>query len=457
MKAFFSWPVSDRRIPVAAAMAGLLFVVLAFYPGFMSTDSFTQQAQARTGYLSDAHPPLMVGFWAVAEFFVVGPFAMLLGQVFLIASGLYFVMGHLVRHPGRRGALILFAMVFPPTASILGVIWKDIWMAGFLLWAVHLSLLTWRDLAWRRAAGALLFMGLAVGMRHNGIAAVLPMAALVAVAVARHRGVRDKARLAASAVAGGLALVVFLFVTVSAATAPFVDEERGFWQVLADYDIAGVSVRTDQLLFPDGRLRPDADLDDVESVYTSRSLLPLYKPMCEEDVPECEPLITQQLSKEALRPLREQWFSTIAAHPTEYIAHRTAVFSEVIGLDDEHVWVAYYPSRFARDAEFVVPASSFSASYGAIALALSETPLYMVWVYLLALLATLVLAVVWSRRGAVRALPHAVLAASGLFYAASYFPLAPSPDYRYSHWPVLCAVLVVATIAGARKNRLVAS
>jgi hypothetical protein len=39
---------------------------------------------------------------------------------------------------------------------------------------------------------------------------------------------------------------------------------------------------------------------------------------------------------------------------------------------------------------------------------------------------------------------------SGLGLEASLFPLAPTPDYRYSHWLVICTLLAIIMLTARR-------
>jgi hypothetical protein len=65
-----------------------------------------------------------------------------------------------------------------------------------------------------------------------------------------------------------------------------------------------------------------------------------------------------------------------------------------------------------------------------------RTPLFRQWIYLVL---ALVLIVVCRRDRMIVA-----LLASGLVAEASLFFLAPSPDYRYSHWMIVGACLALA-------------
>lgn len=449
------------RLPLLVTIAAAAFTILTFYPGFMSHDSFRQMEQARTGVLSDSHPPLLVYFWVVAEFFVVGPFLMLVGQVTLVYSGLLLVSREVSGGPWMRSALVLFVAVYPPTASILGTVWKDIWMVGFLLWAVYLATRAYhadKNRHWW-GLGAIVAMWLAAGMRHNAVAAIVPVAVVVAwIMLPTWFGERSWLRLG-TATAAGVLVSVALFGLVSAFSAAVVDKSGSVWQVLADYDLAGISVRQGELLVPEHRLRAGTTLADVEGRYSERAVMWLYSQPCEGTSPECAAVFRTTTNDAWLEDLRATWVTAIAEHPTSYLAHRMQVFQEVIGLTDNRVWAPFYDDRFTdrlRDAEWVTPPSRFAAMVGGVYERLGQTSLYKVWLYLLGLVGLAVpVGIAVVRSGGRDGVAAAILTTSGLLYVASYYPLAASPDYRYSHWAVLCLVLVVfgmRDVAGSLRN-----
>jgi hypothetical protein len=69
-------------------------------------------------------------------------------------------------------------------------------------------------------------------------------------------------------------------------------------------------------------------------------------------------------------------------------------------------------------------------------------PMYRPWMYVV-----LALALLWFAR---RHRDLFVLLLSGLTIESTYVILAPSADYRYSHWLVICVVLSVITLVARR-------
>ena len=60
-------------------LGGLVFFAFA-RPGLMTLDSCEQLAEARDGFFTDAHPPMMAAIWRVLDAIMSGAFLMLVLQ-----------------------------------------------------------------------------------------------------------------------------------------------------------------------------------------------------------------------------------------------------------------------------------------------------------------------------------------------------------------------------------------
>ncbi len=69
--------------------------------------------------------------------------------------------------------------------------------------------------------------------------------------------------------------------------------------------------------------------------------------------------------------------------------------------------------------------------------------------YLYFAIAALLLPLAWRQRDAF------ALLASGLIYELTLLPFAPSAEYRYSHWMIVCTVLAVVILVRERAPRAV--
>ena len=170
-----SWGRSLRDLsPRAILVLGFaLFLVYAF-PGYMSTDSVQQLTEARSGHFSDGNPPLMAAQWWLLDRIVSGPILMLLLQGCLFLGGVYVLLQRVLRPRGAAWAAIGI-LLFPPVLATMAVIWKDAQMAAYLV--VGIAAIIQPRLRTRLIGIGLLVA--ACSIRHNALAAVVPLVAIL--------------------------------------------------------------------------------------------------------------------------------------------------------------------------------------------------------------------------------------------------------------------------------------
>jgi hypothetical protein len=152
----------------------------------------------------------------------------------------------------------------------------------------------------------------------------------------------------------------------------------------------------------------------------------------------------------------QAWRGALARAPLAYLAHRWAVFSELIGWPARPV---FYPTHDGIDAnEFGYAQRSKEVSslvVAAMVAACGPEPFASlacrVWLYQAA---GLVAMLVCARLGT-PALRAAGLAtgASGLAYLLPQFLIAPAADLRYAHWTVVAALLACIAALGSVVGR----
>jgi hypothetical protein len=411
-----------------------LLVFLYAFPGYMSTDSIVQLQQARSGIRTDWHPPLMALIWGVLDSIVSGPVLMLILQTGLFFAGLYKVLERVL--PPRAAALTACAIaIFPSVVTTMAVIWKDSQMAGFLLAGTAAALSprrSWRITGW-------LLLGVAAAMRHNAPAAILPLAVFVVwSSSARPRWQR--------AGIGVLASIGVLLGATLVNGALTVKREYPWYSSLALMDISGTirysAPKTDdemRYLLRDTPRVLDQDIYwKMRISYTPRTWWWLtHEPGRVWDPPA---------SKKQRLAIRRAWIDVVTADPGAYWMHRRRVFNEVLGKSNEELWSPVW-AKFAESPEQLASVShnhthsAYQRFLRDFFLERAEGPLFRVYWYFWLSWILLALAA-WRRKG----LAVAFLA-SGLAYELSYFFLAPSPDFRYSHWMITCVVGVAAAAA----------
>ena len=418
-------------------LAGWLIVIAYAFPGYMNWDSGEQLIQARAHWLVDWHPPIMGAYWRLIEIVVSGPFGMLVLQTAAFEYGIHALL--CLRFRPRTSALLAAAfVVFPPVLTPMAVVWKDAQTAGFLVAGLALALGRGR---WRIALGCAL-LTLAAAVRDNGAAALPPLCLLIAASWQLRR----------TAFTWGAAVALFLACATTAALAnACVTAHHAYpwYKTVAIHDFAGTICFEDPM--SDDEVR--AALRDVPLLVRSD----LQSRLCRRYDPRAwfalsapdRAIFDERPDKSDRLARRAAWWRLVRDHPHAYLTHRWAVMKEVLGLSRSQPWEpvcqssAGSPDQLAR-LHHDHSLSWFQQRAGRWFGAWSETLLYRPWAY--ALVALILLGHAARRRDRLLA----ALLGSGLLYEASYFLGAAAPDYRYSHWLVVCCSLSVAIVFGER-------
>jgi hypothetical protein len=416
-------PVPSPRAILVGGWAA--FLVYAF-PGYLGWDAMTQMTQARLDHYTDDHPPAMAILWRFCEHFVRGPLLMLLIVTILFVWGLYRLLQRYL--PDRKAAIVtLVVLWFPPIGTIMAAIFKDTMMAAFLI--AGIPLLTAPS---RRSWLGLACIGAATLFRYNAIAATFPLVILLW----RYRATVGWRRYA-------IAFVAWFGVTAVTLAAPkfLADEETHYWYWSnALQDIAGTiefardysDAELEQVL--DGTLHVH---DHIQDRFRA-----IYAPVDFRHLERGEHRVLEKpVTPEQRTAIARAWKQLVFGNFGAYLHYRWDNFAALMRFDH-----AVYVNAYTRFLAFGHEETNFlghdagpshvQARLIAVMVALSETPLFDPSVYLV--LALLLVPFVLRDRIA------GALLASGLVYQAAWFFVAPTADYRYSHWFV--TMTVVATI-----------
>jgi len=429
------------RIRAASPRAILLgaFALFAIYafPGYMSSDSVLQLTEARSGHFTDGNPPLMAAEWWVLDRIVSGPILMLLLQGALLLGGLYVLMRRLLE-PRAAAWTSAGIFLFPPVLVVMAVIWKDSQMAAFLVAGIAAMIQP-------RLRTRLVGLGLLVAacsLRHNALAAVVP---LVAILFEWRPGLTWMKRLS----------------IVAATAVVIVGAAFGLGRVLAAKhvrltpvfnDIVGVIAYTDH--------RTDDDLRYVlrgVPLKISSGYQPQAEILCElhdgwRVMTGDEAFFTPPATDADWDALDRAWKELVLGDPMAYLSFHRADFARLLGWGD-HLWGPIW-NRFLEAPDqmnWVDHDASYSWAQVEIGTRwfywlVDHTALFHPHAY--ALLALILLALCRDR------LPVAIFA-SGLLYELSFFPVDVEPEFRYSHWMVAstCIALAILFVQRYRARR----
>jgi hypothetical protein len=422
------------------AIGWAISIVYAF-PGVMTLDSNDQLQEARNGFYTDSHPPVMAAMWRVIDAILPGPFGMLVLQTVAFVAGLYLILRRTL--PARRAAVAAVALyLFPPVLAPMAVIWKDCVMAGFLVLGVPAVLAERR---WVRLVGLALFV-LATALRYNALGATFP---LVVWLFEWKPGQRARVRYPI-AVATWLAIVVLAMGLNGALT----NKQLHYWHsssaladiagVLANEDVDIPDAQLGPLLVPTGITAKDHFHQAVRARYRRADFQPL---MTGEgylwNAPTDEPLPVEQRDA-----IAHAWKTLVFGHFGAYLKYRFTTFGETLGLYRRFkgATVVTHRAQYPGMLQYMhIPQVSWTFqthAEDAVMWTAKKTRLFRPHLYLV--LTLLLLA--FTRR--YRDIQAVLL--SGLAMELTLIPLGWTADFRFSHWMVVCTLLAIVMLIARR-------
>lgn len=412
---------SRRASLVLAALivaAGFVLSARTFHPGFMSADSLMQYDQSLTLRLTDWHPPLMSALWSQLNFFAAGPEGMLYFQLALLWTGLAVWYWQYRAH--RLAWLLPLIGLAPWILNFAGVLWKDIGMAYALLLLTGIAAGPVNGV---RFATALVLFFYAVNLRHNAIAAAIPVLVLV---MARWRPGLSPLRLAGAAIA---ALAVTLALG-SAINYRLLEAERtkplNF--IMID-DLSYLSLKEQRSLLPGVKME-HIQACALRTISETRMLA---RDVCLQSYVEPGVLLSADL--------KPHWLSAIARNKLDYLEFRLNAFGFLLRSPEEEPFYYWHDGLVANKYGLKVQPGEVSAQVekavegSAAALAFLFKPYW--WLSV----ATVLLAGSVLVRPSRTVRTVQALLVSAVLYTLGYLPVTPLADLRYVYWSVLATTL----------------
>lgn len=425
-----------RLSPRAVLLLGYVLFILWSFPGYMSTDSEVQLAEARSGVFSNAHPPFMAAEWRVLDAIVSGPVLMLLLQGALFLWGLHAILRK-VASPRTAAWIAIGILMFPPVLTVFAVVWKDSQMAAYMIAGTG-ALLSPRL---RIRIVGLVLLVLAASLRHNAGAGVVP---LVFFLFEWRGGIGWWKRIAIATVAIAIT-VAAMFGLSKLLTSHAVRISPAF------QDVVGVIAWMDDTSDADllARLRgvPLKRTTGIQAQCRRLNSLPGAYRITQGD----DAIMELPDTDEEWAALQRAWIDLVTDEPGAYLAMHWDGFAKLIGLTQlpramvYNLFIENGPGAIAGIKHNAHP--SLGQHYaGQLLYRLSDhTPLYRAWIYIVLALLMLVLFV--------RDRLTAALITSGLLYELSYFPFSADPDSRYSHWMITSVVIATVIVFLQRRGK----
>ena len=445
------WKRVGEMPPRLILALGWLAIIVYGFPGMMTMDSIQQLVEARAGIYTDFHPAVMARLWHYVDKIIAGPFGMYVIQTTLFIAGLYLVLRR-VFEPRRAAVATCLLALFPPVLAPMGVIWKDCFMAGALLCGVAGLLAEKRShKLWGLAA-----LALASSVRYNAPGATLPLVLILFTWLPT--GDTWKLRIRRYAIA----VCAWIAVTVVALGAGMLltDKQMHPWQsTLALFDTVGTLAQLDETI-PDDEMRAltagtgllvDQDIHNaIRKRYSPIDFEPLINGeghLWDVVITGYEPL--PQAKRDAISKM---FWTTVTDHFGAWLAHRAATMKPIIALGGPvYSPVMMHRAQYKGILESALQLTSTWSplqtwAQKKVQWFAKKTPLFRPWIYLVL---SLVLLAFCRRHRDIFA-----LLLSGLGLEATLFLLAPTPDYRYSHWMVISTCIAIIMLV-ARRARAV--
>ncbi|MCD6064465.1 MAG: hypothetical protein K0R82_2376, partial [Flavipsychrobacter sp.] len=129
--------IRKRLNPAIVCAFAFLINVIAYYPGFLTSDSLDQYEQAITGKYGNWHPPAFTLLWRLLNSIYKGPFLLLVFQLGLLWGSAYVLMQTVKKRHWRIAIFVL--SLAPFVQNFAGCVVKDSQMA--LPWLLSFALL----------------------------------------------------------------------------------------------------------------------------------------------------------------------------------------------------------------------------------------------------------------------------------------------------------------------------
>jgi len=411
---------------------------LLFFPGLMSFDSiFIYRQVIGDMPINNYHPPVMVYTWLMGQY-LLGPGGMLIFLQVAYWTSITVIAVHTHDRLWARSLLIVILGLLPPLWIHSATIWNDTAVMVSLLLATACTLLLNRTGSMWVFVTGVFALCYAQAAKQTAIFAAIPLFYILCDAYfnsGQRHGRWPKTALLATALLTGSVLLTFLLGSIGV-------EKYTKWPTIAVWDLAAVSMAEEKLLVPtallyDRNASEDATLDRIEETFNPRVNGTLGDVMI--FFPEAKDR----------SELLKAWLALPLDYPRHYLAHRTRVFSHVLGISSDDVRLAFEDRIIANDQGLKLlnqDSKTLEKAFQWVNLS-AHTLIYRAWLYLLCLVLILALALYRLRQhNSFRTRFLVCMGFSGLLYVSPLLIVAPAADFRYNLWMVACASIMISLV-----------
>ncbi len=318
------------------SLAGLVSSFIAYYPGAMTWDSFVMWGMGWTWPWHDWHTPYIAVLMGVSRRLQGDPSLLLLLQLLLSWSGLYFCACGLRRH-ARIWAALLPLLGFTPMFLVLsGYLHKTPLQASVFtfVFGVLYHHHQWKrrlTVPWMLLLMLLLLFG--IPLREYGLLCALPLSALLFYCQYPRLGTRPLAAyLAAAIVLGGASLAIHHIVVYHVLHA----QKLHKIQTLYRYDLAAIYALTGADFAPRMIREEYSSHAAMKDLYEREDGMWRITRAYEGGIPRGyavpKDISERLLTEEEVAYYRSAWLEALRQHPGAWLKHRAHGFATSLGV-----------------------------------------------------------------------------------------------------------------------------
>lgn len=418
--------------PTILVAAGYALTLDVFYPGIMNFDARYVYQDSLKGAYGDWQSPVMTWLWARIDPLAPGSASMFLAIVSFYWLAILILAITISRRSGLAAVVLCCLAVSPPLFALLGIIWRDILLAGVwmlaaaIVYAAHQSTSGLR-IASQVASLALLILG--VLLRPNALAAA-PMLAAFIIWPARVYLMRT----AIMFIPVMLALYGLMqFVYYGALDA----KRQNPLHSIMVFDLGGITHFSKQNQFP-----VDWSADESDALVTRCYDPSIWNIYWNGDCKFVMAKVEHEKRLFGTPALTRALTNAITSHPVAYMQHRFSFFWRFLAGQNLGMWT----EDIERPNHHVFEDRPAFNALRTVHDALQPTPLFRVWFWLGLNIIACVL--VWRRRTTPDGAFVIGICGSAILYVTSFLPLGVAAEFRYGYWAVLAgtAGIVVALL-----------
>lgn len=414
--------IKDRLTPAAVCCIAFLINVIAYYPGFLTSDSLDQYQQTITRPYKNWHPPAFTLLWQFLNKIHEGPFLLLLMQLGLLWGSGYLLM-KTANNKYWRIAVFIFCLA-PFVQNFAGCVVKDSQMA--LTWLFSFALLFRCYVAGKRltilaACITLLLLLYGTMVRVNALPGAIPLYLFWAYVV--FRGLKKVL------VISIFSLLCLLGAIGNAMLEKIVFVENNHPQnKLYLHDLAGIFVRTGDDVYPAlSYSEPSFDTAYIRQHYTPATYDNIF--WNKEDKFKWSYPVSAYSSD-----LQKAWIAALIKHPGAYLAHRFDAFLYFLKIksrDEKYfaafTWIHPNPYGFKLERNFLW--------YVFVYPILAQRIMFYMRPWFWVLLCAVLFSKTATMRRYLLRLPFLVLLSSALLYILPQFFISQTDiEFRYVYW-----------------------